>query len=93
MNLSASLEHHQSRSQSVTVDFIGRLLPFPHLLEKIFEFLKPKDLRVVPVVSSRWRDALYHITPKAGRRRLKTLLRLKKLKRQVGSVRFDFYSK
>lgn len=66
-------------------DLINALSNYGPVLEKVFSFLHPKDLRVVPCVSHTWRDICYNVTLKANRRRLKALRSLKRVKRKVGT--------
>ena len=75
-----------SSQRSVKFDLIGNLLPYPHILEKVFGYLRPKDLRVVPCVSHQWQEAVYVAAPIANKRRLRSLKHLKKVKRRVGTV-------
>lgn len=74
-----------SASSPSRVDLISKLLPYQPVLKRLFQYLRPKDLRTVPVVSRNWRTALYVLVPEANHRRLRALKKLKKVKRSVGS--------
>ena len=71
---------------SPSFDLISKFENYPHILEKIFSYLRPIDLRVLPCVSVNWYYAVYYLAIKANGRRLQSIKHLKKVKHRVGMV-------
>lgn len=71
-------------SVNIRVDFISELQNYPHILEKIFANLKPKDLRTISCVCHNWHEILQNQTPIANRLRLKSIKKLRKIKQIKG---------
>lgn len=67
-------------------DLITKLGNYPHILEMIFSYLMPKELRSVICVSKDWMNIIKNITKKANNRRLLAIRKLKKMKKIKGKV-------
>lgn len=71
-------------------DLITKLKNYPIILEKIFSYLMPKELRSVICVCKGWMNIVKNITKKANNRRLAAIRKLKKMKKIKGKVDFDY---
>ena len=75
---------HTTKPMAMLVSIITELQNYPHILEKIFANLRPKDLRTISCVCRHWHDILRNQTPKANRRRSKSIEKLRKFKQIKG---------